>query len=114
MKWLSRLADRHRKTVSEEDEVWFPVGAGNLLGSQWQAHSMSNASERASDIGWLDGFFSGLSLAERHRFFATDGDLDRAVLWMDQHLADNPNEKVSLAATRLAAQLLDPTRSNPW
>lgn len=75
---------------------------------------MSNGTERASNIGWLEGFFSGLSLSERHSFLASGEDLNRAVAWMDQRLAANPEEKVSHAAAQLAAQLLDPTRSDPW
>ncbi|WP_447929791.1 hypothetical protein [Sphingopyxis fribergensis] len=114
MKWFYRRADRTRKRPSDEGELWFVVGAGNLVGDQWAAHAMSNGNERASNIAWLDGFFSGLSLAERHRFFTDDKDLDRAVEWMDQRLATNPAEKVSHAAAQLAAQLLDPTRSDPW
>ncbi|MBJ7440434.1 MAG: hypothetical protein JHD35_15610 [Sphingopyxis sp.] len=114
MKWFSRRADRNRKTPSDEDELWYVIGAGNLVGDQWVAHAMSNETERASNIAWLDGFFSGISLMERRCFFGADGNLDRAVEWMDDRLAANPEEKVSHAAAQLAAQLLDPTRSDPW
>lgn len=92
--------------LSVEDEIWYVVGAGNLVGDQWAAHGMSNGTERASNIAWLDGFFSGLILAQRHRYFGSDEDLDLAVEWMDQRLAANPDEKVSHAAAQLAAQLL--------
>ena len=114
MKWLFRRADRDRNKHSEEGEVWFVIGAGNLLGHQWAAHAKSNGSERSSHIAWLHGFFSGQSLSVNYRFIGSDEDLDRAVEWMDQRLHANPDEKVSHAAAQLAAQLLDPTRPDPW
>lgn len=90
------------------------AGSGNLLGHEWSNRKDVNGPDRAIDLAWLGGFFSGVSLAENFTFLTDTEDLTAAIDWMDQRLMSNPEERVSQAAAQLAAQLLHPERQNPF
>lgn len=111
MNWLSRYLRRHQVPDAEN---WTVAGSGNLLGRDWSERAGADGSDRQVDVAWLEGFFTGLSLGENFTFLATSNDLLQAIAWMDQRLANWPDERVSQAAAQLAAQLLNPMRSKPW
>lgn len=111
---LGRLGSGRADSSQAPEENWTVVGVGNARGREWSDHANLDGPDRAMDLAWLAGFFSGLSLGENYTFLAADSDLAHAINWMDQRLASNPDEKVSQAAAQMGAQLLDPRRSNPW
>ena len=111
MNWFSRHL---RKKQAPDAENWTVAGSGNLLGRDWSEHARSDGFGREADLAWLEGFFTGLSLGENFTFLAVSDDLMNAIGWMDERLANRPDERVSQAAAQLAAQLLDLRRSNPW
>ena len=115
MRWpLNLFRIRPHRRDANSDENWTVAGSGNLVGRQWSERAGGHSEDRAVDLAWLEGFFTGVSLGENFTFLATENDFANAVDWMDRRLSNNSDERVSQAAAQLAAQLLHPDRPNPW
>ncbi len=99
-----------RKKTPEKQwtgEQWFVVGRGLDRGYDWDTKQMLGGPAREADLGWFEGFISGVGLARDENLLA-EHPFEKAVEWLDVLCRTYPNDQICHSAQKVVARLIWP------
>lgn len=71
----------------------------------WVKNRETNSLERSSDLAWVLGFLSGISMGSTVNVFKDIRDSESLVLWMDNYCKANPLKDVAAGSVALVLEL---------